>query len=144
MALLEKIIKRKTPVRNKDSGTVLERYWKSFNHALDGIIYCLKYEHNMIIILTATFLVTLCGFAFRINSAEWLFIVCICGAIAACEVVNSSIEALVDLVTEDYNELARIAKDTASSASLILVVTAIVGGLIIFLPKIILLLGGNL
>ncbi len=144
MALLGKMFKKKEPIRNKDTGTALERYGKSFKHAIDGIIYCLKYEHNMIIILTATFLVTLCGFAFKIDSSEWLFIIFICGAIAACEVINSSIEALVDLVTYDYNELAKIAKDTASSASLILCIVAFIGGIVIFLPKLILFFGGNL
>lgn len=142
MGLLEKIIKKKTPVRNKETGTALERYWKSFNHAIDGIIYCLKYEHNMIIILVATILVVLFGLEFNISTAEWLFIIFICGAITACEFINSSVEAIVDLITKDYNELAKIAKDTASSASLILCTTALIGGIIIFLPRIIELIGG--
>ena len=142
MGLLEKIIKSKTPVRNKDAGSALERYWKSFIHAIDGIIYCIKYEHNMVIIILATILVSICGFAFQISGAEWLFIIFICGAIASCEVINSSIEAIVDLITKDYSELAKIAKDTASSASLILCTTALIGGLIIFLPKIMELIGG--
>ena len=142
MGLLGKIFKKDTPVRNKDSGTMLERYWKSFLHAIDGIIYCLKYEHNMVIILTATLIVTIFGFALKISGSEWLFIVFICGAIAACEVINSSIEAIVDLITEEYNELAKIAKDTASSASLILCTVSVIGGLIIFLPKILELIGG--
>jgi len=142
MGLLEKIFKKKTPVRNKETGTALERYWKSFNHAIDGIIYCIKYEHNMIIILVATILVVLFGFELNISTAEWLFIIFICGAITACEFINSSIEAIVDLITKDYNELAKIAKDTASSASLILCTTALIGGIIIFLPRIIELIGG--
>ncbi len=142
MGLLEKIFKKKTPVRNKETGTALERYWKSFNHAIDGIIYCIKYEHNMIIILVATILVVLFGFELNISTAEWLFIIFICGAITACEFINSSIEAIVDLITNDYNELAKIAKDTASSASLILCTTALIGGIIIFLPRIIELIGG--
>lgn len=141
MGLLEKIFK-KTPVRNKETGTPIERYWKSFNHAIDGIIYCLKYEHNMVIILFATILVVLFGFEFNISTSEWLFIIFICGAIAACEFINSAVEAIVDLITKDYNELAKIAKDTASSASLILCTTALIGGIIIFLPKIIELIGG--
>ena len=90
----------------------------------------------MIIILIATVLVTIAGFYFEISNSEWLFIVFICGAIAACEMINSSIEATIDLITTKYQPLAKIAKDTASAASLILCITALVGGLIIFLPKI--------
>ena len=48
--LLDKF-RKKSPKRNKDTGTSLERYIKSFFHAIDGIIYCIKNEHNMIIIL---------------------------------------------------------------------------------------------
>lgn len=141
MGLLDKIFKKEIK-RNKDAGTILERYWKSFKHALSGIVYCFKYEHNMIIILVATIIVCILGFDFGISSGEWLFIITICGAIAACEMINSSIEAVVDLVTSDYHELARIAKDTASAATLFLCLTAVVGGLIIFLPKFMIVFGG--
>ena len=54
MALLDKIKKlfgKKTPKRNKDTGSALERYYKSFLHAIDGILYATKYEHNIIIII---------------------------------------------------------------------------------------------
>lgn len=135
MGLLAKLFK-KSPKRNKEEGTALERYIKSFLHAIDGFLYCLKYEHNMIIILTATIVVTIAGFYFKISSSEWLFIIGICGAISACEMINSSIEATIDLCTEEIHPLAKIAKDTASAATLILVVTSLVGAFIIFLPKI--------
>lgn len=139
MGLLDRF-RKKTPKRNKDTGTALERYWKSFNHAIDGIVYCIKNEHNMIIILTATLVAIILGFMFRINLYDWLFIITICGLIAACEVINSSIEATIDLVTTDFHPLAKIAKDTASSATLILCIVALVGAIIIFYPK----LGGLL
>ena len=130
------LLGRKSPKRNKDTGNIVEKYVKSFGHAVDGFMYGLKYEQNMIIILIATVLVTIAGFYFEISNSEWLFIVFICGAIAACEMINSSIEATIDLITTKYQPLAKIAKDTASAASLILCITALVGGLIIFLPKI--------
>lgn len=142
MGLLDKIFKTKTPVRNKDTGTPLERYEKSLFHAIDGIIYTLKYEHNMIIILISTILVVIISLLFHIKKEEWLFIIFICGSIASCEMINSSIEATVDLVTTEIHPLAKIAKDTASSATLILCIVSFIGGLIIFLPRIITLLGG--
>ena len=141
MGLLDKLFKREVK-RNKDTGTASERYWKSFKHALSGIGYCLKYEHNMIIILVCTIIVTILGFYFKISSGEWLFIILVCGAIAACEVINSSVEAIVDLITVKYNELAKIAKDTASAATLILCIVALIGGIVIFIPKILIMLGG--
>lgn len=128
--------RRKTPKRNKDTGTALERYIKSFDHAIDGIIYCLKNEHNMIIIFIATAVAIILGFTFKINSYEWLFIITICGLIASCEVINSSIEATIDLITTNVHPLAKIAKDTASSATLILCIVALIGAIVIFVPKI--------
>ncbi len=141
MGLLDKIFKKEVK-RNKDAGTVLERYWKSFKHALSGIIYCFKYEHNMIIIAICTVIVVIMGLDFNISHSDWLFIIFICGAIAACEMINSAVEAIVDLITTDYHELARIAKDTASAATLFLCIVALIGGLVIFLPKIMMVIGG--
>jgi len=128
-------LKNKVSKRNKDTGNFIERYFKSFLHAIDGIIYGIRYEHNMLIILIATILVTIFGFYYHISSGEWLFVITMCGVIAACEMINSSIEATIDLITEEFSPLAKIAKDTASSASLILCIVALIGGLIIFLPK---------
>ena len=143
MGLLERLF-RKTPKRNKEEGTSAERYGKSFIHAIEGIIYCIRYEHNMIIIIISAIIAILSGFFFRISEFEWLFVITMIGIISACELINSSIEATIDLVTTDIKPLAKIAKDTASGATLILCITSIVGGLIIFLPKVIQLIGGLL
>ena len=142
MGLLDKLFNRKEPSRKKDTGNAIQRYSKSFKHALDGIIYALKYEHNMIIILICFIVAVICGFIFKIKLYEWLFIIIISGCIATCEMINSSIEATIDLITTQEHPLAKIAKDTASGATLILCFTALIGGLIIFIPKILVLFGG--
>ena len=141
--LLDRLFK-KTPKRNKDEGNFLVRYWKSFNHALDGLIYCLKYEHNMIIILICTIVVICLGFLFNISLVEWLFVIFICGTIAACEFINSAIEATIDLITTEIHPLAKIAKDCASAASLVLCIVALIGGVTIFGSDIIKFIGGLL
>lgn len=140
MGLLDRIFRRKSPKRNKDTGTALERYWKSFNHAIDGIFYCIKYEHNMIIIILATIVAFTLGFVLKITIPEWLFVIAICASVAASEMINSAVEATVDLVTTATHPLAKIAKDTASSATLILSVAAFIGAIIIYVPKILELL----
>ena len=143
MGLLEKIFK-KSPKRNKEEGSSLVRYKKSFIHAIEGFLYCLKYEHNTIIITVCAIIVILCGFFFRISEVEWLFVISMIGAISACEMINSSIEAAIDLTTLEIHPLAKISKDTASAATLILSLTSLIGGLIIFLPKAIDFIGGLL
>ena len=124
-------------LRNKDAGNFLVRYYKSFCHALSGIWYALKCEHNMIIIVLAMFIVTIAGFFFSLNAYEWLFCITVMGLVCGAELINTAIEALVDLCTTEYHPLAKTAKDCASSASLIFSITAFIGGLIIFIPKII-------
>ena len=127
----------KPVLRNKDKGSSLERYYKSFMHAVDGIVYAFKFEHNMIIILLAAILAILAGFTFNISKVEWFFVIIVIGLIAATEMINTAIEATIDLITTKTHPLAKIAKDTASSASLILSLTAFIGALIIFVPKLI-------
>ena len=129
----------KQVLRNKDTGTPLQRYKKSFFHAVDGIIYATRNEHNMIIIILCGILAIVAGFTFKIDESEWLFIVLIIGLVSGTEMINTAIEAVVDLETIKIHPLAKIAKDTASSASLIFSIVALVGGLIIFIPKVIVL-----
>lgn len=125
----------KSVLRNKDKGNTLQRYYKSFMHAIDGVVYAFKYEHNMIVIITAAILAIVAGLVFKISNYEWFFVLIVIGLIAATEMINTAIEATIDLITIKEHPLAKIAKDTASSASLILSLTAFIGGLIIFLPK---------
>ena len=135
MRLFDRLKENKKVIRNKDNGSAAERYYKSFFHAIDGFIYTFSCEHNMVIMLFATFLTVIAGFVFNISDVEWLFCIIIIGMVIASELINTAIEATIDLVTSEIHPLAKIAKDTASSASLVLSFTAFLGGLIIFLPK---------
>ena len=123
--------------RNKDTGNAVERYGKSFMHAIDGIIYAIRYEHNMIIIILAALVASISGIFLELNSNEWLFVILIIGLVMASEMINTAIEAVVDLETLKTHPLAKIAKDTASSATLILSLTALIGAINIYVPKII-------
>ena len=127
----------KSPKRNKETGTKLQRYIKSFLHAVEGISYAVKYEHNMIIIIIMAIFAIALGLILNISNYEWLFVILIIGLIAACEMINTAIEAVIDLISPDINPLAKIAKDSASSATLLLCITALTGGLLIYIPKII-------
>jgi len=123
-------------IRNKDTGTKLERYIKSFFHALDGIKYATLKEHNMIIIIFSLIFAIIMGIVFNISTYEWLFTIIVIGLVVGTELINTAIEAVVDLVSPKYNILAKIAKDTASSATLVFSLTALIGALIIYIPKI--------
>ena len=53
------------------------------------------------------------------------------------EIINTSIERCVDLVTKDYHDLAKVSKDMAAGAVLVSSLFSIIVGLLIFLPKLI-------
>lgn len=123
-------------MRNKNTGNFIEKYIKSFLNACSGIKYVVKYERNVIIMLVASITVTILGFYYNINSYEWLFVLLSIGLVIGCELINSAIEATVDLVTIEIKPLAKIAKDTAAGATLIFSIISFIGALIIFCPKI--------
>ncbi|MGL4606963.1 MAG: diacylglycerol kinase family protein [Eubacteriaceae bacterium] len=109
---------------------------KSFSYAIEGIKYTLSTQHNMRIHLSIAILVILVGFAFKISSSEWLAIVIVIGFVFMLEIINTTIETLVDLYTEEYHDLAKIAKDTAAGAVMVAAMMSICVGSIVFLPKI--------
>ena len=120
----------------------INRLFKSFKYAFEGLKYAFKYEQNILVHTLATIVVIIAGIFFKIKPFEWLTLTLIIGLVIATELINTSIEATIDLVTKEVHPLAKVAKDTAAAAVLVFGLTAIVIGLIIFIPKIILFIGG--
>ena len=67
---------------------------------------------------------------------EWIAVTIVIGAVLAAEAVNSSIEALADLVSPEYNEAIKRTKDLAAGAVLLMAIAAAIVGFVIFIPKI--------
>lgn len=117
------------------SGEKKTPIWKSFGYAFEGIFTCIRKERNMKIHCVMTLLVILAGFIFHISVTEWCICLTLFGLVMALELVNTAVEAVVDLVTSERRPLAKIAKDTAAGAVLIAAIMAAIAGLVIFLPK---------
>lgn len=107
---------------------------ESFSHAFDGIMTGVE-ERNMKIHFGFTILVVLFGLLLKISATEWCLCFVLFGLILGLELVNTAIEAVVDLVTEEYRPLAKRAKDAAAGAVLIAAIMAAITGLIIFIPR---------
>ncbi len=110
--------------------------YKSFGYAFEGLFRTIAHERNMQIHCTATVLVVIAGFLGKISVTEWCICLVLFGLILALELVNTAMEATVDLVTRERKPLAKKAKDAAAGAVLIAAIMAAVIGLVIFLPKI--------
>ncbi len=109
----------------------------SFKYACNGIKLCVNNEQNMVIHFVIATLVISGAFVFKISKMEWILCLVMISLVLASELLNTSIEALCDLVTKEENELVKIAKDTAAGAVLTFSIASFIIGLLIFVPKII-------
>jgi len=113
---------------------------KSFKYAFEGIKITFKNEPNFRIQLILALLSIFLGIILKISQIEWLILTIVIFLVLLLELINSSLEALVNLVSPEINEKAKIAKDTAAGAVLIASILSFVIGIVLFLPKIITLL----
>ena len=113
----------------------LKRKIISFSYAFQGIFTCVRKERNMKIHCVAMVCVVIAGFVFHITPVEWCICLTLFGLVMALEMVNTAVEAVVDLVTEERKPLAKLAKDAAAGAVLIAAIMAAIAGMIIFIPK---------
>lgn len=115
----------------------IKKFLLSFTYPIKGLRYAYRNEQNLAVDVGVALLVTIAGFIFKLNLVEWAILALTIGLVISCELINTAIEAVVDLVTEDYHPLAKVAKDTAAAAVFIFAIIAVIVGLIIFLPKVI-------
>ena len=113
---------------------------ESFRYTVEGIWTGICNERNMKIHCLAIIFVTLAGTLFQITATQWCICLLLFALVAALELVNTAIEAVVDLVTEEKKPLAKIAKDTAAGAVLFAAIISVIIGCIIFLPYVLELL----
>jgi len=109
---------------------------RSFRYAGAGIYSLFRYENNAKIHLLAAFAVFAAGIYLKISGAEWCIIVIQIVLVWAAEAFNTAIEKLADLVSPDYHPTIKVVKDVAAAGVLLLAISAIIVGGIIFLPRI--------
>lgn len=107
----------------------------SFNNAINGIIDTVRTERNMRIHLIAALGVLIACFCFDISKVEFLILTLTISMVIAAELVNTSIEAAIDMTTNYYHPLAKVAKNAAAGAVLITAINALVVGYVIFGDK---------
>ena len=112
----------------------------SFRFALRGVRLLLRSETHARIHLLATILVVALGATFSLSSVEWGLIVLVTGLVWTAEAFNTAIERVVDLASPERHELAEKAKDLAAGGVLLAAVTALMVGLLLFGPRILLFL----
>lgn len=115
----------------------LKRLVKSFNYALEGILYTLKTDQNLIIHFSVAILVIIASIFFRVNPFELGLVFIMILLVISAEMINTAMEKMVDLITKEHRVEAKIAKDVSSGMVLLTVAGAIIVGILIFTPYLI-------
>ncbi|GAA4706253.1 diacylglycerol kinase family protein [Brevibacillus fulvus] len=110
------------------------RFRKSVAYAWSGVIRTIRTEPNMRIHLAFAGLVPLAGWWLQISRYEWLIVLGCIALVISLELVNTAIEATVDLLTTEYHPKAKVAKDAGAAAVLIAALFSAIIGLVIFVP----------
>lgn len=119
----------------------MEKRIKSFRDAFRGIYCAIKSERNMQIHIVVALAVVVGGIVFQISSTEWIMCVVCFGMVISAELFNTAIESIVDLVSPEQHPLAGRAKDVAAGAVLFAAICSAIIGFIVFLPKVLPLVG---
>ena len=125
-------------LKSKDKRT----FKGSVKNCLDGISYVTKSEKNFKREIALGIIALLLSYILKIDKIEFIIVLTMICLVLTTEIINTAIERAVDLVTKEYHELARIAKDVSAGSVLVTSIFALIIGIIIFMPKIITLLGG--
>lgn len=114
----------------------LRKHHISFGHAFRGLIWAIKTQPNFRIHFLLTFLAICIGFYVGLNPYEWVLIVFTIFWGLATELANTAFEAICDLITKEWRQEVRIAKDVAAAMMLTVAIGAVLVACLILLPKI--------
>jgi diacylglycerol kinase (ATP) len=123
-----------------DDNKSMKKLIKSFGYAFKGVAYATKTQLNFRIHLAATVIAVLMGLLLHISAGDWQWIALSITLVLVTEIFNTMIETLTDLVSPGYNEKAGHIKDMSAGAVVIAAIFALVTGIIIFLPRLLLLI----
>ena len=109
----------------------------SFKYAFNGINYVFQTSRNFKIQLIFALISLIIGFLLQISKFNYLLLIATIMSVLILEILNTSIESTIDLVVKkEFNNLAKISKDTSAGAVLLASINSVIVALYIFIPKI--------
>jgi diacylglycerol kinase len=109
-------------------------FWQSLRHAWDGCIFVWRTQRNARIHYLMAAIVAGMAVWLQVDFVSCAVLALAVGAVIAGEFFNTAVEAVVDLLSPQYHERAKVAKDVAAGAVLMLGVMSIVVGLLLLGP----------
>lgn len=114
---------------------------KSLGYALAGWLYMLRWQKNVRILILASVLATAGALWLQVSASELAVIILVISIVWMAEFMNAAVEAVVNLATDEWHPMAKVAKDVAAAAVLLGVVAAVLVGLLVLGPPLLLRLG---
>lgn len=107
-----------------------------FLYAWNGLREIIKSESNFRIHLVAAVFVFASGLFFKLDLVQWTIIFLTIGSVLITEMINTSVEKIIDYIKPEINHNAKIIKDISAGAVLLAAIIAVIIGLLIFIPEI--------
>lgn len=120
--------------------TFLRARGRSFKHAFAGWWYVIRTQQNARIHAIATASVIILALILRLPLHDWAILFLTFALVWTAEIINTALEAVVDLASPDVHPLAKVGKDVGAAAVLIAALTAVVIGVLILGPPLWMLL----
>jgi diacylglycerol kinase len=114
----------------------MSAFLRSFHFAFQGIGYALRTQRNARVHVAVAGLVIAAGIYYRIAAVEWAILALTIGTVFSAEMINTVAELAVDLLTQHYHPMAKIAKDVGAGAVLVAAIAAVGVGVAIFGPRV--------
>lgn len=116
---------------------IFKKYWfKKFFYAFRGLFSSIREEKSMVVHLILSFIVIAISIGLKISINSWIPIIMSIGFVISTELINTSLENIVDMVSFEYNINVQKIKDTAAAATLIVAISALAVSLFVFVPRI--------
>ncbi len=120
---------------------MLKKHTISIQHAFEGMVWAFKSQANYRIHFILSIIALLGCYFFKVSYEEFLIILLIIFIGVMAEAINTAIELTTDAIDKEWREDIKFAKDVSAAAMLIFSCGALVIAAIIFLPKIITMVG---
>ena len=111
------------------------KFLKGFSYAWKGVLYTFRTQINFSVQLVVAIGVLLLCWCLQLDSLEWLWILASITLVLICEMLNTAVETLVNLVSPEYNPRAGVVKDIFAAIVLVAACFALICGGLIILPK---------
>lgn len=110
----------------------MKSFFKAFVYAWQGIVHTVKTQRNFRFHIAATVYVTAFSLFYELTVGEYVLLALTFSSVISAELINTAVEAAVDLCSPEQHRLAKIAKDAAAGAVLVTAFFAVIVGVLLF------------